>query len=285
MASGIFIILDDIAMLMDDIAVATKVSINKTVPILADDLAVNAQKASGFSENEELDVLWQITKGSLKNKLIILPFAFLLNFIAPWLIAPILVLGGCYLAYEGAEQIYHFFLRLLKKETHTKKKAMSKEEKIKSAIFTDFILSIEIIILALSTVMDKTIIIQIGAVSIVSLIATVGVYGLVALLVRMDDVGVYFIQNSPDSGFKNRFGQLLILALPRVIKVLTVIGTVAMLLVAGGIFTHNISFVHHMYTNNFIFLYLFVFDMILAFIVGFIIFSLEHEVLKRIKKH
>lgn len=285
MASGIFVILDDIAMLMDDAALVTKASIKQTAPILGDDLAVNAEKAAGFHASRELPVLWAITKGSFKNKLIILPLAFLLSAFAPWLIAPILILGGLYLAYEGAEKIQEFIeIKILKKVHKEEKKVLSEEQKIKSAVLTDFILSIEIIVIALGTVMEQSFMVQVVVVSLVALIATVGVYGIVALLVRMDDVGFHLIANSKEDSFKDKLGELLVASLPKIIKILAVVGTIAMVLVAGGIFTHNIEFIHHLYENTFSFLPALLFDMILATIVGYIVFFIEQTIVHKIKK-
>jgi len=250
MASGIFTIFDDIAMLMDDVALTTK----KTVGILGDDLAVNADKASGFSPSRELPVLWAITKGSFLNKIIILPLALLMSAFAPWLITPILMLGGIYLAYEGAEKIYEYFVPHKEKEDVSANRYinMSKEDierdekaKVKSAILTDFILSIEIIIIALGSVSTKDMFTQITVVSFVSFLATVGVYGVVALIVRMDDFGYLLIKSSNGiDSMKKKFGEILIASLPKVIKSLTVIGTIAMFLVAGGIYIHNIHELH-----------------------------------------
>ncbi|HIM94676.1 MAG TPA: DUF808 domain-containing protein [Campylobacterales bacterium] len=248
MASGIFMIFDDIAMLMDDVALATK----KTAGILGDDLAVNADKASGFSASRELPVLWEITKGSFINKLIILPMVFLMSAFVPWLIIPILMIGGVYLAYEGAEKIYEYFTLPKQEATINRYANMStgdieqdEKDKIKSAIITDFILSIEIIIIALGAVMDKDMFTQILVVSFVALIATVGVYGIVALIVRMDDFGYTLVKMSNGvDDMRKKFGEFLIASLPKVIKSLTVIGTVAMLLVAGGIYVHNINELH-----------------------------------------
>ncbi|MEA2047003.1 MAG: DUF808 domain-containing protein [Campylobacterota bacterium] len=250
MATGLLALLDDISVLMDDVATMSKVATQKTAGILGDDLAVNAQKASGFASSREIPVLWKITKGSFINKLIILPIAFLLSAFVPWLIIPILMLGGIYLAYEGMEKIYEYFFHAHKKiridnlEQKSKEEVLAQEKsKIKSAIITDFILSIEIIILALSTVKTEPMAVQIGAVSFVAIIATIGVYGIVALLVRMDDLGYKLIAMN---GGESKIGSFFVLALPKVIKTLTVIGTIAMLLVAGGIFIHNSEFVHHL---------------------------------------
>ena len=255
MASGFFALLDDIAALMDDVATMSKISTKKTAGILGDDLAVNAEKASGFVSSRELPVLWAITKGSFINKLIILPLAFLLSAFYPPAIKVVLVLGGLYLAYEGAEKVFEvIFHRNDKKEKADGviKEVDSVEErkKIKSAIFTDFILSVEIVIIALGTVLEEPLLTQVLVVSVVALIATVGVYGIVALIVRMDDLGFRLIKMSNGSkGFLHFIGRFLVNALPWVIKSLSVIGTIALLLVAGGIFVHYIDFLHDVLPN------------------------------------
>ncbi len=198
--TGIFAILDDIAALMDDVALMAKFATKKTAGVLGDDLAVGAEKASSFRASRELPVLWAITKGSFLNKLIILPFAFLLSAYAPQLIVPILLIGGVYLSFEGVEKIIHTFFHK-KHEEQKKIQIVTEEElliiekaKIKSTIITDFILSLEIIMIALGTVTDEPILEQILVVSIVAILATIGVYGIVALMVRMDDMGMKFIQ-------------------------------------------------------------------------------------------
>ena len=253
MASGFFALLDDIAAIMDDVAVMSKVAAKKTAGILGDDLAVNAEKASGFMSSRELPVLWAIAKGSLINKVIILPIAFLLSAFVPGAVIVILVLGGLYLAYEGAEKIYEYFFPHAHKKTDISEQEWTEEqiltfekEKIKSAIVTDFILSVEIVIIALGTVIGQPILSQIMVVSIIAVIATVGVYGIVALIVRMDEAGLKLIKvNSNEGSFTYKLGNILVQALPKVIKSLSVIGTIALLLVAGGIFVHNIDFLHH----------------------------------------
>lgn len=255
MASGFFAILDDIAALMDDIAVTSKVATKQTAGILGDDLAVNAEKATGFLSSREIPVLLQIMKGSFINKLIIVPIAFLLQWMYPPAIKIILVVGGLYLAFEGVEKIIEYFFH--KKEESGKEVIQEIEapgtsgeaeekSKVKSAITTDFILSIEIVIIALGTVLKEPLMVQIITVSIVSIIATVGVYGIVALIVRMDDAGFKLIKKSGQKGFLNTLGEFLVKALPWVIKALGVIGTVALILVAGGIFDHNIDYLHHL---------------------------------------
>ncbi|MDR7210181.1 DUF808 domain-containing protein [Flavobacterium piscis] len=255
MASGFFVLLDDIAAIMDDVAVMSKVAAKKTAGILGDDLAVNAEKASGFISSRELPVLWAITKGSFLNKLIILPIAFLLSAFFPLAIIIILILGGLFLAYEGAEKIFEYFFPHKHEEIEIITQTFSEEEilalekeKIKSAIVTDFILSIEIVIIALGTVLEKPLLSQILVVSIIAIIATVGVYGLVALIVRMDEFGLKLIKfSSRERSISKTIGNILVQALPKVIKSLTVIGTIALILVSGGIFVHNIDYIHHLF--------------------------------------
>ncbi|MGW8124013.1 DUF808 domain-containing protein [Roseivirga echinicomitans] len=254
MASGFFALFDDIAILMDDVAVMTKVATKKTAGILADDLAVNAEKASGFVSSREIPVLWKITKGSFLNKLIILPITFLLSAYFPAAIIPILLIGGTYLAYEGAEKIFeHFFHKNHAKQVEdiinmtATEQAAYEDKKIKSAIIVDFILSVEIVIIALGAVLDKPINVQIVVVTIVAILATVGVYGLVAMLVRMDDVGYKLIASSKGkAGISKSLGIGLVKTLPILIRVLAVVGTLAMILVAGGIYVHNIAFIHEL---------------------------------------
>lgn len=252
MASGIFAILDDIAALMDDVALASKVATKKTAGILGDDLAVNAEKATGFVSSRELPVLWAITKGSFINKLIIVPLAFVLNVLYPPAIIAVLILGGIYLAYEGVEKILHWIFHRNEHhhpvtESHPQDSEAEERAKIKSAISTDFILSIEIVIISLGTVLDRSLTIQIFTVSVVALVATVGVYGIVALIVRMDDIGYRLIDSSGERGFRAKFGQFLVNLLPKVIRLLNIVGTIALILVAGGIFSHNIHYLHELW--------------------------------------
>lgn len=282
MASGFFALFDDIAALMDDVVVMSKISTKKTAGILGDDLAVNAEKATGFLASRELPVLWAITKGSALNKLIILPIAFLLSAFAPWAVTLALILGGVYLAFEGFEKIYHYFFPdkhendeevLSEREVILSKEqqVIAEKTKIKSAIFTDFILSVEIVIIALGTVIGKPILFQILVVSIVAIIATVGVYGIVALIVRMDDFGLKLVSlNDNKKSISNIIGNLLIKTLPWVIRSLSVIGTIALLLVAGGIFVHNIEFFHHFLEN----IPGFIRDFIMGLGIGFLTFLL-----------
>ena len=222
MASGFFALLDDIASLMDDVGAMTKIAGKKTASILGDDLAVNAEKASGFVSSREIPVLWAITKGSLLNKVIILPIAFLLSAFLPVAVTVILLLGGLYLAYEGAEKIYEFLVphphtaKTVKADLGKEEILALEKEKIKAAVMTDFILSVEIVIIALGTVVKEDIWTQVIVVSVIALLATVGVYGIVALIVRMDDFGVKLIaMNAKEDSFSDKVGHFLIKALPQ----------------------------------------------------------------------
>lgn len=283
MASGFFAVLDDISALMDDVASMSKIATKKTAGILGDDLAVNAEKATGFVSNREIPVLWAITKGSFLNKLIILPIAFLLSAYLPTAITIILLLGGVYLAYEGAEKVYEFFFP--HKEAHVEETAVVPEEdlptlektKVKQAIITDFILSIEIVIIALSTVVNEPLVTRIVVVSVVALLATVGVYGIVALIVRMDDYGYKLIRlNDRDDSFSDKVGMVLVNALPKIIKALSVVGTLALLLVSGGIFNHNIEYLHHLFPQFP--------SMLKDFLVGLVVGLVALLLMKLVKK-
>jgi predicted DNA repair protein MutK len=277
--TGFFAILDDIAALMDDVALMAKVATKKTAGVLGDDLAVGAEKASSFRASRELPVLWAITKGSFLNKLIILPFAFLLTAYAPQLIVPILLLGGVYLSFEGVEKIMHTFFHKNHKQVE-KIKVITEEElliiekaKIKSTIITDFILSLEIIMIALGTVTGQPLLEQILVVSIVAILATIGVYGIVALMVRMDDMGMKFIQMARGKSqfIKSSFvilGKGLVWSLPKLIQLLAVIGTIAMLLVGGGMFVHNIQEIHDVLHV----LPIIISELLMGLVVGFIAF-------------
>lgn len=285
MAMGFFAVFDDIATLLDDAAAMSKIATKKTAGILGDDLAVNAQKASGFAASRELPVLWAITKGSFLNKFMILPLAFLLSAFAPWSIVPILMFGGIYLAYEGTEKIYEYLVPHKSPSVKQNTQEISKEEilqieqqKIKSAIRTDFILSIEIIIMALGVVLEQSLLVQIISVSVVAIVATIGVYGIVALLVRMDDFGLKLIDIAKDEqSTLHAFGDLLVVSLPKVIRLLTFVGTLAMLLVAGGIFSHNI----HQIAEMLSILPAIVMDLFIGFTLGAIAFALV-ELYKKI---
>ena len=269
MASGFFAILDDIAALMDDVAVTSKIATKQTAGILGDDLAVNAEKATGFLSSREVPVLMKIMKGSFINKLIIVPVVFFLQWLYPPATSIVLVIGGFYLAYEGVEKIIEYLLHK-KEDEVTGKEVIEQVEaagnegeelekaKVNSAIQTDFILSLEIIIIALASAKDNfstlkskfdPLLVEIATVTVVAIIATVGVYGIVALIVRMDDAGYKLIKKSNGKGFFNALGNFLVKALPIVIKILGVVGTIALLLVSGGIFDHNIEAIHKLFPS------------------------------------
>lgn len=240
---------------MDDVAGMAKIATKKTAGILGDDLAVNAEKSTGFLASREIPVLWAITKGSFINKLIIVPVTLLLNIFFPVAIKIILVLGGFYLAYEGIEKIVHYLFHR-KKPTHVaaveviQDDLVAEKAKVKSAIMTDFILSIEIVIIALSATLESSMMIQIFTVSVVSIVATIGVYGIVALIVRMDDIGFQLIKRSGEKGIVNSIGVLMVKALPVIIKILAFVGTAALILVSGGIFLHNTAFFHGLFPET-----------------------------------
>jgi predicted DNA repair protein MutK len=275
--SGFLALLDDIAALMDDVAIMTKVATKKTAGILGDDLAVGAEKASSFRASRELPVIWAITKGSFVNKLIILPFVFLLSAFLPQLIVPILLIGGIYLSFEGVEKIINTFFYKKKHapafreiETEAALSAVEKS-KIKSAIITDFILSLEIIMIALGTLKNSSLLIQVVVVSLVAVIATIGVYGIVALMVRIDDIGFRLIKISENNkGFfkiiYHEIGTSLVWLLPKLIQLIAIIGTLAMLLVGGGLFVHNISAVHDLFHG----IPSVISELIMGLLVGFI---------------
>lgn len=271
MSGGFFALFDDIATLMDDVAVMGKVATKKTAGILGDDLAVNADKASGFPPSRELPVLWAITKGSFLNKVILLPIAFLLSAFAPYLIVPILMAGGVYLAFEGAEKVLEWIFHGKDQEEKEDEEDIDsgdpielEKKKIDSAIITDFILSIEIVIIALGSVSGQPLSIQIPVVTMVAFLATIGVYALVALIVRLDDMGFALMKMRNEIEIAGLVGKALVSALPLVIRSLTIIGTLAMLLVAGGIFVHHIEALHdtlHM-------LPLFIAEIVTGFVIG-----------------
>ena len=272
MAVWILALLDDVWILLDDAAAMTKISIQKTAWLLWDDLAVNAKKASWFASARELPVIWRITLWAIKNKLIILPIAFLLTAFAPSIMWFILILWWCYLAFEWAEKIHEVIHAKISWKKHSKAEiVLTEDEKVKSAVFTDFILSIEIIVIALSTVKEESLTLQIMVVSIIAFIAVFAVYGLVALIVRLDDVGAYFMMKSEPKTLTHRFWKSLIVSLPVIIRILSIIWTLAMLIVAGWIFLHNIDFFHHIYTGFFSWVPLMLFETVLWLVIGLVL--------------
>lgn len=257
--ASLLTLLDDIAVLLDDVAVMTKLAAKKTAGVLGDDLALNAQQVSGIKADRELPVVWQVAKGSFLNKFLLVPAALAISYYIPWLIMPLMMLGGAFLCFEGFEKVWHKLFHAKDDDAHHSDivKAISDPEvdmvefekkKIKGAIRTDFILSAEIIVIALGTVQDASFAVQVGTVSVIALLITFIVYGLVAAIVRMDDVGLQLIKNEVTntwSGFKNRLGHAILSFAPFLMKTLTIVGTAAMFLVGGGILVHGVSLLHH----------------------------------------
>lgn len=252
--ASLLTLLDDIATVLDDVALMSKMAAKKTAGVLGDDLALNAQQVSGVAAEREIPVVWAVAKGSFRNKLILVPAALLMSSLIPWLIMPLLLLGGLFLCFEGAEKILEKFFHSDHGHQPSSDEAQlastSIEEyekrKIAGAIRTDFILSAEIIVIALGTVQGHDMITQILVVSLIAFIMTIGVYGLVAAIVKLDDLGFYLERISNGRGLKFRLGQGLINFAPKLMKGLTIVGTAAMFLVGGGIVVHNVSWVHHM---------------------------------------
>ncbi|UTF59201.1 DUF808 domain-containing protein [Gilvimarinus sp. DA14] len=253
--SSLLTLIDDIATLLDDVAVMTKVAAKKTAGVLGDDLALNAEQVTGVRAERELPVVWAVFKGSLVNKFILVPAALLISAFLPWLIVPLLMLGGAYLCFEGFEKIAHKWLHPKApddREHQARLQALAQSEtdmlafeknKIKGAIRTDFILSAEIITITLGAVSGAALSSQIAVLCIIALGMTVGVYGLVAGIVKMDDAGLHL--SAQTSQAKQKLGQFLLAAAPVLMKFLSIAGTAAMFLVGGGILVHGIGPVHH----------------------------------------
>jgi len=253
--SSFFALIDDIASILDDVSVMTKVAAKKTAGVLGDDLALNAQQVSGVNAERELPVVWAVAVGSLKNKAILVPAALAISAFAPWAVTPLLMLGGAFLCFEGFEKLAHNYLpheeghhEAAADDADDADAASGEQDKIKGAIRTDFVLSAEIIAITLGTVANAPLQQQIIVLVGIALIMTVGVYGVVAGIVKLDDGGLYLLRTSGNSGFgqfKQRVGRAILVAAPCMMKSLTVIGTVAMFMVGGGILTHGIPPVHH----------------------------------------
>ena len=251
--ASLLTLLDDIATVLDDVALMSKVAAKKTAGVLGDDLALNAQQVSGVSAEREIPVVWAVAKGSFKNKLILVPAALLISAFIPWLIMPLLVIGGLFLCFEGAEKILeklfpHTHQHDEKEEDTSNGESIEEYEKrkVSGAIRTDFILSAEIIVIALGTVTGTSILTQILVVSLIAVVMTIGVYGLVAGIVKLDDLGFYLQRTSNGSTIKTRLGNGLVAFAPKLMKMLAVVGTAAMFLVGGGIVVHNVPAIHHL---------------------------------------
>ncbi|WGE32357.1 DUF808 domain-containing protein [Actinobacillus genomosp. 2] len=242
--SSLFTLLDDIAAVLDDVSVMTKVAAKKTAGVIGDDLALNANQVSGknISPERELPIVWGVAKGSFINKVILIPLALLLSIYLPQAILPLLMIGGAYLCFEGVEKLLHKFLHKNDQHSGTEEQ-VSEQDKIKGAIRTDFILSAEIIIIALGVLQESSTMIKILSLSSIGIGITVFVYGLVGLIVKLDDIGLWLMQKK--NGLSQSIGKALLVIMPWFMKSLSVIGTIAMFLVGGGIFSHNIAEIHH----------------------------------------
>jgi len=260
MASGLLMLLDDIASILDDVAVLTKIAAKKTAGVLGDDLALNAQQVTGVDANRELPVVWAVAKGSSINKAIIVPAAFALSAAAPWSITPLMIAGGAFLCFEGCEKLAHKFLHSAAEDEKNKddlKQAVANDAidlvahekaKISGAIRTDFILSAEIIVITLGTVTSFPAMTRFAVLVAISILMTVGVYGLVAGIVKLDDLGTHLMAAKGESAstrLRRRIGQGILTTAPYMMKLLSVAGTIAMFLVGGGILVHGVPAIHH----------------------------------------
>jgi predicted DNA repair protein MutK len=256
MAGSLLLLLDDIATVLDDVAVMSKVAAKKTAGVLGDDLALNAQQVAGVSPDREVPVVWAVAKGSMLNKAILVPAALAISVVIPWAITPLLMLGGAFLCYEGVEKLAHKYLHSPAEDAaHEAELAKAvadpaidmvalEKDKIKGAIRTDFILSAEIIVITLGVVEEMVLTQQAMVLVGISIVMTIGVYGLVAGIVKMDDFGLYLSKKS--AGLARGFGNFLLAAAPKLMKALSVIGTIAMFMVGGGILSHAIAPLHHL---------------------------------------
>jgi uncharacterized protein len=253
--ASLLALLDDIATILDDVAAMTKVAAKKTAGVLGDDLALNAQQVSGVQADRELPVVWAVAKGSLKNKAILVPAALAISAFAPWAVTPLLMIGGAFLCYEGFEKLAHKFLHSKHEDDAHHAEHLSalsnpsvdivafEKEKVQGAVRTDFILSAEIIVIALGTVADASFAQRVAVLVGVAAIMTVGVYGLVAGIVKLDDAGLYL--SKVGSSLRQAAGRMLLRIAPALMKTLSVLGTAAMFMVGGGILAHGIPVVHH----------------------------------------
>jgi hypothetical protein len=255
--ASLLALLDDIATILDDVAVMTKVAAKKTTGVLGDDLALNAQQVAGVKAERELPVVWAVAKGSFRNKLILVPAALAISALAPWAITPLLMLGGAFLCFEGFEKLAHKFLHRQEDDAHHAKLIQAladpevdlvalERDKIRGAVRTDFILSAEIIVITLGTVAAASFGLQVAVLAGIAILMTIGVYGLVAGIVKLDDAGLH-LSRLPGEGFarlQRSLGRGILLAAPYLMKALAVVGTAAMFLVGGSILIHGIPGSH-----------------------------------------
>ena len=254
MASSLLALLDDITTVLDDVALLSKMAAKKTSGVLGDDLALNAQQVTGVSADRELPVVWGVFKGSLINKAILVPAALAISAWAPWLVTPLLMVGGAFLCFEGVEKLAHKWLHTAEDDAHEAALAKAvqdpsidlaalERDKVKGAIRTDFILSAEIIAITLGTVAEATFMTRVLVLSSIALLMTIGVYGLVAGIVKLDDAGLWLSRKA--TAWQQALGRGLLALAPWLMKALSVAGTAAMFLVGGGILTHGAPFLHH----------------------------------------
>lgn len=292
MSSSLLALIDDIATLLDDVAVLSKVAVQKTAGVLGDDLALNAQQVTGFSAERELPVVWAVFKGSLVNKVILVPAALAISGVAPSLVTPLLMVGGAYLCFEGVEKLAHRFLphgdeghaheaELLQELKDPKANLLALEKgRIKGAIRTDFILSAEIIAITLGTVQSSPLLTQFLVLAGIAALMTFGVYGLVAGIVKIDDIGLYLIRRPsavPQGGPLQALGRGLLRVTPWMMKTLSVVGMVAMFLVGGGILVHGVPFLHHLTSSLPM---PFAWDALIGVVVGVIVLAVVMTVQK-----
>ncbi len=241
--ASLFTLLDDITAVLDDVALMTKMAAKKTAGVVGDDLALNANQVTGVSAERELPIIWRVAKGSLINKVILIPLALIISWLAPWLISPLLIIGGTFLCFEGVEKLLHKFLH--QHDDHQEASAdelIDENDKIKGAIRTDFILSAEIVIIALGVVGSYGLLTRSLVLAAIGVGMTVIVYGLVAFIVKLDDIGLKMIQQG---GSLAALGKSIITVMPWFMRGLSVVGTLAMFLVGGGIIAHEAAFIHH----------------------------------------
>ena len=280
--SSLLTLLDDITAVLDDVSIMSKVAAKKTAGVIGDDLALNANQVSGkdIRPERELPIVWAVAKGSLINKIILIPLALLLSIYLPQAITVLLLLGGAYLCFEGAEKVLHSLFHRKSSEHH---EAVSEASKIKGAIRTDFILSAEIIIIVLGTVQDSSTLTKILTLSAIGFGIAILVYGLVGLIVKLDDIGLWMLEKK--NALAKMVGNSIIFLMPWLMRSLSILGTIAMFMVGGGIFSHNLPFVHHFIEQlNLSPLLFSLSDFIVGALVGLLLCLISLPILRLLKK-